>query len=149
MNPFVLGFQNMKSFEKIIAFLTCFCIILKHVFNIKETIDIFVFAIVLSIIYFPLGFIFLGKPAVKTNLILSLLFGLTYSMGVVMMILGTFNIENYQYLLLVIFLLLLMILLFLIIKLKKQQYSKEYVFSQFLRIGYIVFMNLVILIFKR
>jgi len=149
MNQIIIGFRKMKTLEKVFLVLTFLSVVLKHIFDFKETIDIFVFGMVLGILYFPLGFYYLGKPSINYSIIVSIIFGFIYAAGVVSFIMGTFKIDGYEFPLAIVFLFLLAITVFLLFKLKSSSYSKEYIYAQFLRISFVVLTNLIVLLLKK
>jgi hypothetical protein len=147
MKQIIIAFRKIRTLEKIFLILTFAAVVFKHIFNLKETVDIFVFGVVLAILYFPLGFYYLGKPSNNSNIIFSILSGFIYASGVVSLIMGTLKIEGYEYPLIIILFFLLIISFFLLFKLRAGSYSKEYVYAHFIRIVYIIIVNLIVLLF--
>ena len=148
MNQIFIAYQNIKTLEKFFLVLTFISIIFKHIFNLRETVDIFVFGVVLGILYFPLGFYYLGKPSSNLSIIFSIASGFIYSAGVVSLIMGTLKIDGYEFPLAIIVFFLLAIIVFLLFKLRSGAYSKEYIYAHFLRIVYIIITNLIVFLFK-
>jgi hypothetical protein len=138
-------FISIKILEKIFISLTFIAIVIKYIFNYGSVLDIFVFSGVLAILYFPLGFYYLGKPSISHSYLISIILGLIYSSGIITLLLGALNIEGYKYPLVIDFTALLITISFLLFKLKSDTYSKEYTYAQFLRIGFIVITNLIVL----
>jgi hypothetical protein len=143
MNPVVSSWRSIKILEKIFLGLTLISIVLKHVFNYPESVDIVVFCIVLIVLYFPTGFYYIGKLSTKTNVMPSILFGLAYATGILVLILVTFKIDGYLFPLGIVALFLIIIVAWLLFKLKSNSFDKVYVYAQFIRISFIVLTNLI------
>jgi len=139
--------KNMKGLERSFLILLSVAIIFRYIFRYGPVMDIIVFTAILSLLYFPMGFYFLGKPNTDKPIFISILIGLLYFLAQVIFILGVFKIDDYQYPLAIVFLLILLGGLFLLYKLNTNQYQTVYVYSQFLRIGFILIINLIALFF--
>ena len=88
--------KNIKIVEKIFLILTLLSIISKYSLHEGTSAEFFVSLMVLSILYFPLGFYFLGKSSDKGNLLFSILLGFFYSIGIIIMIYCTLKVEGHQ-----------------------------------------------------
>jgi len=138
-------FKSIRTLEKVFMALTFISIVVKYLFGYGSTLDVFVFSGVLSILYFPLGFYYLGKPSANHSYITSIILGLIYSLGIIVLLLGALNIDGYKYPLAIVFFILLVATSFLLFKLKSIEYSKEYIYAQLVRIIFIILTNLIVL----
>ena len=138
--------KRIKLLEKVLLILIFISIILRYFFHYGTIFDIPIFGALLSILYFPLGFYFLGRPSANKNIIPSVIFGLVYSMGIMGVVFCTFKAEGLVYPLLIILGMIILILAFLFFKLKSNKYDADYTYSQFLRIACIILFTLMVLI---
>jgi hypothetical protein len=138
--------KRIKLLEKVLLILIFISIILRYFFHYGTVFDIPVFSALLSILYFPLGFYFLGRPSANKNIIPSVIFGLVYSMGIMGLVFCTFKVEGLKYPLFIIFCILILILVFLSFKLKSHKYDADYIYAQFFRIACVILFTLIVLI---
>lgn len=141
-----ITFLNMRILEKIFMGLMLMSVLIKYIFRYGATFDIFIFGGVLSILYFPLGFYYIGKPSINRGFIVSIILGFIYSLCIVTIILSALNIDSYKSILVIVSLILLITGSLLFYKLKTNEYSKEYIVSQFLRIAFIILINMILFI---
>lgn len=146
MTPISNAFRKIKTLEKIFLCLTLLTVILKFLFRYTVTTEILMSSLILGVLYFPLGFMYIGKPSINRSYIVSIILGFVYAIGVVTLIYGAAGIEGFDIPLYVAFFFLSLVVIFLLFKLKS--YDKEYIYSQFIRIGFIVVGNLIVLIFS-
>jgi len=143
MSYFNTASKDIKLVEKGFMIILTVSIAFKYTFDYNATIDLLVAGFILGLLYFPLGFYFLGKP-----LITSIPFGFIYALGIGALLLGILKVHNYQYPLFTIFLIFLGIGVFLYSKLKSGAYTVAYIYAQFFRLIFITVMNLIVLIFR-
>jgi len=146
MGQILSAFGKIKRFEKIFLFGTLLTIILKFLFRFTVTTEIVMSSFILGILYFPLGFLYIGKPSINRTYIVSIIFGFFYAIGVATLVYGATGIEGFEFPLYLTFFFLSSIVIFLLFKVKL--YDKDYIYSQFIRVGFVVFGNLIILIFS-
>jgi len=147
MNPILNAFRKIKTLEKVFLCLTLLTVILKFIFRYTVTTEILMSSLILGVLYFPLGFLYIGKPSVNRSYIVSIIYGFCYAIGVVTLIYGAAGIEGFDVPLYVAFFFLSLVVVFLLFKLKS--FDKEYIYTQFIRIGFIILGNLIILIFSK
>jgi hypothetical protein len=138
-------FPTITTIEKVLLLLILFTVLLKYVFKLNETVDIFGGGLILAIGYFPLGFYYVGKPSVNHGYLFPITTGFFYAIGVVAMMIGALNVYNY-FILILVLLFLMPIAIILFFKLKSGSYPKEFIYSNFLRIAFIIAMNLLVLL---
>ena len=143
MSYFNTATKGIKIFEKGLMIIVLVSVIFKYTVDYNASIDLLVAGFLLAILYFPFGFYYMEKPYVP-----SITFGIFYSMGMGVLLLGVLKVSNYQYPLLTILLVFIGIAVFLYSKLRSGAYTIEYIYAQFFRLIFITAMNLVVLIFR-
>ena len=139
--------KGIKLIEKIFLILTFLSVIMVFIFRYGGSINVLVFGFILSILYFPLGFYFLGKPSADRSRIPSIALGFVYSVGLVTLLFGTLSFKGYMLPLCIFSFVLLISLVFLLPELKSKKYDSLYIKSQLFRISYVVLNNLIVLLF--
>jgi glucose uptake protein GlcU len=145
MKEIISALKTINNWEKLFLVLTFLSVLLKHVFHVTGTVDLFVFGMALGIFYFPLGIFFLRMPT-KNAIIFPIISGFIYAIGIVSMLYKTLNLAEYELPMLVSGILLLGIIIFLFLKYKSPFYPKNYLITHFLRIGVIISINLMALL---
>ncbi len=141
MNEIKKAIKTTKPLERLFLILTFLSVFLKHIFDVKETVDIVVFAMVLCTLYFPSGFYFLREPN-KNDLAIPITSGFVYAVCVVAMIYNTLRVFESTYPIIMSAGLLLSLTLYLRSCLDRG----DYLISHYLRIGLIMAVNLIVLL---
>lgn len=144
MDLFTSGFKRIKLFEKIILSLIVITVIVRSILNYGSILDLLIFGLTLSIMYFPLGFYFLGKPSKSVIYFPSIVLGLVYSLALVIGIFGALNIYGYILYLSFIIIVIIGAVVTLVFRLKSNKYDVEYIYAQFVRILLISAVNIMI-----
>ncbi len=131
----------MKFIEKLFVILILITLLLKTLFNYEATLDLFLFSGFLAIIYFPLGFYFLGKSPLKNNYILSIFLGILYAICMAIFILGLFNGKDYN--IVYYFNITVLIIVLLSFSFKARGNPNVYYVTQILRTVFLLIINIV------
>jgi len=142
----VTVFSKMKYYEKIPIGLILIGLIVELLTRFHGALDICVFGLILSIMYFPLGFYTLGTSNANNSYITSIILGLIYSIGVITIVFGTFKISSYKYPIIIELGILLIVAAFIFFRSKVGKYDTLYLDSQFTRIVLLAVMNLIVLL---
>jgi len=102
----------------------------------------------LALMYFPFGFYFIGKPTDKYSNTISIVLGFIYSLGVMSILISEVNIDSYRYPLIADFFILAAVVGYLLYRLRSAEYPRVYINTQLIRVAFIVFVSLFILIAK-
>jgi hypothetical protein len=138
--------NSIKFPEKVLMGLTFVAMLVKYFFHYQATFFMEIFAIGLTLVYFPFGFYFLGKPSENYSYKTSVVLGFIYALGILSLLINVANVGGYRYPLMADFFVLAALVIYLIFKLRADAYPKNYVNAQFIRIGFIIITSLVILL---
>ena len=105
-----------------------------------------IFALGLALVYFPFGFYFIGKPSQNYTYTIPVLLGFIYALGISTLLISAVNIDSYRYPLIAGFFVLLALVIYLVVKLRSAYYPAIFVNAQFIRIGFIILTNLIVLL---
>jgi hypothetical protein len=122
--------------------------IVRYVFGFQSFLFLEIFCVLLALVYFPFGFYFIGKPADNYSNTVSIILGFVYSLGVMTILISEVNIDSYRYPLIADFFVLAVIVGYLLYKLRSAEYPRVYINLQLIRVAFIVFVSLFILIAK-
>lgn len=122
--------------------------IVRYVFSYQGTFFLEIFSIMLALIYFPFGFYFIGKPTKNYSNTITIILGFIYALGVMTILISEVNIDSYRYPLIADFFILAAVVGYLIYKLRSAKYPRVYINAQLIRVAFIVFVSLFILIAK-
>jgi len=122
--------------------------IVRYVFGFQSFLFLEIFCILLALMYFPFGFYFIGKPTDKYSNTISIVLGFIYSLGVMSILISEVNIDSYRYPLIADFFILAAVVGYLLYRLRSAEYPRVYINTQLIRVAFIVFVSLFILIAK-
>jgi len=140
------SFESIKFVERTLLGLNFVALLVRFVFHYEATLFLEIFAVALALLYFPFGFYSIGKPSEKYSYTISVILGLVYGLGIISLAISAANIDSYRYPLIVDFFVLLAMVIFLIFKMRAEKYPVVYINAQFIRIGFIIFCGLFILL---
>lgn len=122
--------------------------IVRYAYGYQSTFFLEIFSIMLALVYFPFGFYFIGKPAENYSPTISIILGFIYFLGVMTILISEVNIDSYRYPLIADFFILIAVVGYLLYRLRSAEYSRVYINAQLIRVAFIVFVSLFILIAK-
>jgi len=140
------SFESIKFVERTLLGLNFVALLVRFVFHYEATLFLEIFAVALALLYFPFGFYSIGKPSEKYSYTISVILGLVYGLGIISLAISAANIDSYRYPLIVDFFVLLAMVIFLIFKMRAEKYPVVYINAQFIRICFIIFCGLFILL---
>jgi hypothetical protein len=138
--------NSIKFVERILMGLVFVALQVRFIFHFEPGTFLFVFSMGLALVYFPFGFYFIGKPAENYSYTTTVILGFIYALGVIALLLSANNLDSYRYPLIAGFFVLAALVVYLILKLRSAAYPSTFLNAQFIRIGYIVLVNLIILL---
>jgi len=144
MNSIINSLKSMRFLEKLLIALTLISFLSKLIFAYQATIDLFLCSVFLSILYFPLGFYFLGKIPSQNVFFKSILLGGLYSISIVLFLLGNFSRDGF--LLFQIFDILVLSIVLFVFFIKMRRAFNEYYMLQVLRSSFFIILNIIVLI---
>jgi len=144
MKKVIDSIKSMKFLEKLFIVLIFISLLTKTAFHFKATLDLFAFSGFLAIIYFPLGFYFLGRSPSSNSYILSILLGTIYATCMAAFTLGLFGDKDYNIVYYIEMPILLIVLL--IFSVKANGSSNLYNVTQVLRAAFLLIINIIVLI---
>ena len=140
--------KKMHFVEIMLILLVVVATIVRYAFDFQSFFFLEVFCILLALIYFPFGFYFIGKPTDKYSNTISIVLGFIYALGVMAILISEVNIDSYRYPLIADFFILAAVIGYLLYKLRSAEYPRVYINAQLIRVAFIVFVSLFILIAK-
>jgi hypothetical protein len=139
------AFKTINFVEIVLMLSTFMGLMVRFVFQYEATIFLEVFAVCLSLVYFPFGFYFVKKPSEKYTITTSVVLGFIYALGIITILISAVNIDSYRYPMILDFSVLLALIIYLIFELRKDKFPHTYINTQFIRIGYIMVCSLFVL----
>jgi len=140
--------KKMHFVEIMLILLVVVATIVRYAFDFQSFFFLEVFCILLALIYFPFGFYFIGKPTDKYSNTISIVLGFIYALGVMAILISEVNIDSYRYPLIADFFILAAVIGYLLYMLRSAEYPRVYINAQLIRVAFIVFVSLFILIAK-
>jgi hypothetical protein len=138
--------NNIKFVERTLMGLNIVALIVHYWFHYQPTFFLEIFAIALALLYFPFGFYSIGKPAENYTYTIPVILGLIYGLGITSLLISAANIDSYRYPLIADFLVLLAVVTYLIFRMRAAAYPPVFIYTQFVRIGYIILCAFIILV---
>ncbi len=140
--------KKMHFVEIVLILSVVVSTIVRYAFGFQSFFFLEIFCILLALVYFPFGFHFIGKPTDNYSNTISIVLGFIYSLGVMTILISEVNIDSYRYPLIADFFILAAVVGYLLYKLRSAKYSRVYINAQLIRVAFIVFVSLFILIAK-
>ena len=138
--------NSIKFVERMLMGLTFVALLVHYIFAYQPTFFMAIFALGLALVYFPFGFYFIGKPSQYYTYTIPVLLGFIYALGISTLLISAVNIDSYRYPLIAGFFVLLALVIYLVVKLRSAYYPAIFVNAQFIRIGFIILTNLIVLL---
>ena len=145
MEKLKTAFATIHFVEIVLMMSVFVALFVKFVFDYQANFFLEIFAIGLTLAYFPFGFYFIKKPSENYTKSTSIVLGFIYALGILTILVSAVNIDSYRYPMIVDFSVLLAIIIYLILQLRKDKFPDSYINAQFIRIAYIMICNLFIL----
>jgi len=140
--------KKMHFVEIVLLLSVVMATIVRYVFGFQSTFFLEIFCVLLALVYFPFGFYFIGKPADNYSNNISIILGLIYSLGIMAILISEVNIDSYRYPLIADFFILAAVVGYLLYRLRSAEFPRVYINAQLIRVAFIVFVSLFILIAK-
>lgn len=142
-------FKKFKIFE--LTILGCFIasVIMVSIFKINSfQIELFIFGALLSVAYMFFGMYFFGKPSESHGYLLSIVFGIVYSISIVSIILNVLPLVGREYFSLISLILLIPVELTILYRLKKNTTDRPYFVNQIIRATILFLFNFMFIIIQ-
>jgi hypothetical protein len=146
MADFKSAMLSIKFVERTLLISTIVALMVRYFFSYQGTFFMEIFVLALALMYFPFGFYSIGKPSENYTYTIPVILGFVYALGIISLLLGAVNIDSYRYPMIADFFVLSALLLYFIFKLRSDHYPTTFVNTQLIRIGFILFCGLIILI---
>lgn len=146
MKQLVNSVKTITFIERTLLLVNLLALMVRYVFHYEATLFMEVFAILLALLYFPFGFYAIGKPTERSDYTIPVILGLVYALGVMSLLICAANIDSYRYPLIADFFVLLAIVVYLLYRMRKLAYPPVFINTQYIRMAYIVFCALIIII---
>jgi hypothetical protein len=146
MAEFKSAVLSIKFVERLLLISTVVALMVHYFFHYQGTFFLEIFVLTLALLYFPFGFYTIGKPAKNYTYTIPVILGFVYALGIISLLLGAVNIDSYRYPMIADFFVLSAILVYFIFKLRSDHYPHTFVNTQLIRIGFILFCGVLILI---
>jgi hypothetical protein len=140
--------KKMHFAEIVLILSVVVATIVRYAFGFQSFFFLEIFCILLALVYFPFGFYFIGKPTDNYSNTISIVLGFIYSLGVMTILISEVNIDSYRYPLIADFFILAAVIGYLLYRLRSAEYPRVYINAQLIRVTFIVFVSLFILIAK-
>ena len=146
MERLASSFKTIHFVEIVLMMSLFMGLIVKFVFHYQADFFLEIFAIGLTLVYFPFGFYFIKKPSENYTHTTSVVLGFIYCLGVITILISAVNIDSYRYPLILDFSVLLALIIYLIVQLRKDDFPCTYVNTQFIRVAFIMICSIFILL---
>ena len=140
--------KKMHFVEIVLILSVVVATIVRYAFGFQSFFFLEIFCILLALVYFPFGFYFIGKPTDNYSNTISIVLGFIYSLGVMTILISEVNIDSYRYPLIADFFILAAVVGYLLYTLRSSKFPRVYINAQLIRVAFIVFVGLFILIAK-
>jgi hypothetical protein len=140
------SFKSITFAERTLMLLNVVALMVRYFFHFQADFFMEVFAILLTLLYFPFGFYAIGKPGEQYSYTISIILGFVYALGQVSLLISAANVESYRYPLIADFFVLLAVVIYLMFRMRREKYPDVFINTQYLRIGYFVLIGLIILL---
>jgi hypothetical protein len=146
MEKLTSAFKTIHFVEIVLMLSTFVALLVRFIFNFQSTFFLEIFAISLTLVYFPFGFYFIKKPSENYTKSTLVVLGFIYALGIITILISAVNIDSYRYPMIVDFSILLALIIYLIFKLRSNDFPVTYTNTQFIRVGFIMVCSIFILI---
>jgi drug/metabolite transporter (DMT)-like permease len=140
--------KKMHFVEIVLILSVVMATIVRYAFGFQSFFFLEIFCILLALLYFPFGFYFIGKPTDNYSNTISIVLGFIYALGVMTILVSEVNIDSYRYPLIADFFILAAVVGYLLYTLRSSKFPRVYINVQLIRVAFIVFVGLFILIAK-
>ncbi|WP_158989500.1 hypothetical protein [Mucilaginibacter sp. L196] len=140
--------KKMHFAEIVLILSVVVATIVRYAFGFQSFFFLEIFCILLALMYFPFGFYFIGKPTDNYNNTITIVLGFIYALGMMAILISEVNIDSYRYPLIADFFVLAVVIGYLLYRLRSAEFPRVYINAQLIRIAFIVFVSLFILIAK-
>ena len=145
MEKLTSAFKTINFVELVLMMSTFFALMIRFVFNYEATFFLEIFAIGLTLVYFPFGFYFVQKPAENYTNTTSVILGFIYALGVITILISAINIDSNRYPMIFDFFILLALVIYLILQFRRDDFPRTYINTQLIRIAFMIICTLFIL----
>ena len=140
------SFESITFGERTLLGLNLVALMVRFFFHYEPTFFLEIFAVALTLLYFPFGFYSIGRPSEKYTYTTSVILGLIYALGIISLLISAANLDSYRYPLIIDFFILLIAVIYLVFKMKQDKYPDVFINTQFIRIGFIILCGVLILL---